>query len=129
MKRTLLGIAMIVCLQMEGCSGISNPDQIVFPADSVSYAGQVEPYFTLACNATGCHNDIDQADGVNLSSWTQIRGTPGLVDVNTANPNLDTSSTLLLVMSGDIQHTPPLTANQNQRDGIRQWVMEGAKNN
>lgn len=129
MKRALLGIAVILFLLHEGCSGISNADQIVFPADSISYSKQVEPYFTLACNASGCHNNIDLAGGVDLSSWAQIRGTPGLVDVNPQNPQYDTSSTLILVMYGKLSHTPPPNANQNQRDGIKEWILEGAKNN
>ena len=126
MKRLLFGTGTFLGLLVGGCSGISNPNQIVFPADSVSYAKQVEPYFTLACNSSGCHNAIDLAGGVDLSSWTAIRSTPGLVDVN---PQYDTTSTLLLVMNGKLLHNAPINSNQNQRDGIKEWIIEGAKNN
>ncbi len=122
MKLSVIGI-LAALLVIECCSGISNPDQIVFPATNVSYAQQIEPYFTLACNTTGCHDEIDQAGGVDLSSWTAIRGYPGL-----AEPG-DTTSLLVKVMFAEELHRAPLNANQNQRDGIRQWIIEGAKNN
>jgi hypothetical protein len=123
---TIFGIVAILVMVMQGCGGISNADQVVFPSSGVSYSQQVEPFLTLACNTSGCHNGTDMADDIDLSTWTAIRGTPGLVDVNTSNPNLDTSSILIRTLFGEEIHNAPLDVNENQRDGIRTWVFEGA---
>ena len=92
---SIFGIIAILVIAMQGCGGISNADQIVFPSSGVSYSQQVEPLFTLACNTAGCHNPTDMAGGYDLSSWTSIRGYPGLIDVNTTNPNLDNHQSCL----------------------------------
>jgi hypothetical protein len=134
MKRILcsfFGIGGSLFMLSEGCSGISNADQIVFPADSVSYSKQVEPFFTLACNASGCHNGTDMAGNVSLATWQDIVDglNGGLVVVDVAHPQYDTSSILDRVLFGDEPHAAPLNVNENQRDGIRQWIFEGAKEN
>ncbi len=123
---SIFGIVAILVILMQGCGGISNADQITFPATGVSYSQQVEPFLTLACNEPGCHDATDAAGGYDLSSYNSIKGYPGLVDVNTRNPNLDTSSILLLTLFGEEIHQAPLNVNENQRDGIRQWIFEGA---
>jgi hypothetical protein len=131
MKLAFSSLAVIAILLIQSCGGISNANQIVFPADSVSYSQQVEPFFTLACNSTGCHNFTDDAGGVDLSTWTAIRDglNGGLVVVDVAHPQYDTSSILDRVLFGEEVHAAPLNVNENQRDGIRQWILEGAKNN
>ncbi len=108
-----------------GCSSgdITSPNQIAFPADSVSYARQVEPYFTLACNGPGCHNATDMAGGIDLSSWIGVRA------INVTTPH-DTTSELVLVMKGQLVHNAGFPApTANQIEGITQWVREGAKDN
>jgi hypothetical protein len=122
---TVFGALAILAISMDSCGGISNADQIVFPATNVSYSQQVEPFLTLACNSPGCH-DISASGGYDFSTWTDLRGYPGLIDVNTSNPNLDTSSILIRTLFGEEIHNAPLNVNENQRDGIRTWVMEGA---
>jgi hypothetical protein len=122
MKLIVFLIGATSLLLMEGCSGYSNPDQIVFPADSVSYAKDIEPFFALSCNASGCHNAIDMAGGVDLSSWIGIRA------INVATPG-DTNSELILVLKGQGAHPAPFSANQNQIEGVTEWVREGAPNN
>jgi hypothetical protein len=60
--------------------------------------------------------------GVDLSSWIGVRGT------NAAVPG-DTNCHLVLVMYGREIHQAGFKANDNQRRGIKQWVLEGAQNN
>ena len=131
MKLALVSLGVTAILLMQSCGGISNANQVVFPADSVSYSQHVEPFFTLACNSSGCHNFTDDAGGVDLSTWTAIRDglNGGLVVVDVAHPQYDTSSVLDQVLFGEEHHTAPLNVNENQRDGIRQWIFEGARNN
>ncbi len=132
MKRALIGIfGIIVILSFFtlGCGGISNANQIVFPDTGVSYSQQVEPLFTLACNSGNCHNSTDVAGNVDLSTYSSIiSGLNGsLVDVNKQNPQYDTSSILLLTLFDEVPHAAAaLDVNENQRDGIKTWIMEGA---
>jgi hypothetical protein len=120
-----LSVAASIFL-LAGCTGATNPDEIVFPASNVSYAQDIEPYFALAC--VQCHDD--GGSNVDLSSWTAIRSDLGVVDFKTFSPPVGdtTGSSLVLVMYGSVEHTP-INANDNQRQGIKQWVLEGAKNN
>jgi hypothetical protein len=123
---TIFGFVAILAILLQGCGGISNADQIVFPSKDVSYSQQVEPFLTLACNEPGCH-DISAAGGYDLSSYNSIRSYQNLVDVNTQNPYLDTSSILILTLFAELPHAAAaLNVNENQRDGIKTWIMEGA---
>ena len=119
-----LGV-LIVAGAAADCGGISNPNDIVFPADSVSYAMQVRPYLTLACESSGCHNASDEAGGVDLSSFTSIRD--GTIPV--VVPRDTTTSLLYKVLFGEQQHAATILANANQRQGIAKWIMEGAPDN
>jgi len=125
MKRTPLWTFAAATLIIAGCSSndITNPNQIVFPADSVSYARQVAPYFALTCTTAGCHNATDMAGGVDLSSWVAVRA------INVLTPKDTNTSQLVLVMKGKTQHPWPFSANQNQIEGITRWVWEGASDN
>ena len=109
-----------LCALFAGCSSgdITSPDQIVFPASNVSYSQQVAPYLTLACNS--CHDGSSKGNGIDLTSWPQV-----VVQVRDRDTVL---SPLVSVMYGKEQH-PPFSANDNQRNGIKIWVLEGAKNN
>lgn len=120
-----LVITATIIVIMAGCSSndITNPNQIVFPADSVSYARQVAPYFALTCTISGCHNATDMAGSVDLSSWLGVRA------INVLTPKDTTTSQLVLVMKGITQHSWPFSANPNQREGVTRWVWEGAQNN
>lgn len=123
--KSILPSLILLGAVIASCGGISDPNQIVFPADSVSYSKQVEPYLALACEATGCHNALDQAGGVDLSSWIGIRS--GSVPV--VVPKDTTSSLLYKVLYGEQVHYATIIANANDRKGIATWIMEGAQNN
>jgi|SRR5579883_370239 len=125
MKLALGYLAIALSVLFAGCSSgdITDPGQIVFPAKNVSFNQQVEPYFRLSCNITGCHDGgAYTAGGVDLSSWAGVRA------INVTEPG-DTTSELVLVMYGLVQHSGHFVANDNQRYGIKQWVREGAQNN
>lgn len=126
MKRIPLCAFAAVILIIGGCSSndITNPNQIVFPADSVSYARQVGPYLALACGTSGCHDGSpNTANGIDLTTWLGVRA------INVVTPH-DTTSPLVLVMKGQLLHTAPFpTPTANQIEGMAQWVREGASQN
>ncbi len=103
-----------------GCSSsdITSVNDIVFPATKVSFKAQVEPLFTLACN--GCHTT---GSSTVLTSWIGARAT------NVVNQPGDTTCGLLQVVYGRMLHPGPISINDNHRQGLKQWVIEGAQDN
>jgi len=121
--RIFFTISILAAFGIPGCSGISSPNDIVFPATHVSFKAQVEPLFSLACNAAGCHSFDTQAGGVDLTSWIGVRN-PIVV-----NQPGDTTCNLILVIYGRVFHNGAVNINNNARVGVKQWVLEGAQNN
>src|SRR5689334_15435634 len=108
-----------------GCSSsdITSPKDIVFPATHVSFKAQVEPLFAVSCNISGCHDLISHAGDVDLTTWAQVMN-PIVV-----NQAYDTTCNLILVVYGRKFHTGPINLNDNHRQGLKQWVLEGAQDN
>ena len=105
-----------------------SPSTIVFPTDSVSYSQHVQPLFNQACNFAGCHDDGQNASPLRLTSYgNTVLSIPGVVVPR--NPD---GSTLVLRIQGSVGQRMPVNGNplnQNQINGIRAWIVEGAKNN
>jgi hypothetical protein len=120
-------------LSMTSCKDqITNPNTnpIVFPASNVSYSQQVDPLFQQRCALGGCHAGSNAAAGLDLFSPSYnslMNHQPTLV-----NPGVSNNSLLVERIDGRINprmpsDTQPLT--QNQINGIKKWIDEGAKNN
>lgn len=102
---------------------------VVFPEKNISYAEYVQPLFNLRCNNSKCHADDSAAGGVILTSWDQVTSDPLMVF-----PGLPDNSKLVWVIEGKpgFSPMPPLRTsplNNNQIQGIRTWIKEGARNN
>ncbi|HYM20715.1 MAG TPA: hypothetical protein VEW28_06905 [Candidatus Kapabacteria bacterium] len=118
--------AVAVLLIISGCSSsdITSPDQIVFPVTGVSFKAQVEPLFSLSCNVTGCHDQARSDNNmVDLTTWGNVRS------LNVVDQPGDTNCGMLRVVFGRELHPGPLKVNDNHKQGLRQWVIEGAQNN
>lgn len=102
-----------------GCSSsdITSANDIVFPAKNISFRAKVEPLFAIACN--GCHS---MGNTVDLSSFVGVRAT------RVVNQPGDTNCGLMQVVFGRELHTG-ITLNENHRQGLKQWVIEGAQDN
>jgi hypothetical protein len=108
-----------------GCSSsdITSPDDVVFPATNVSFKAHVEPLFAVSCNMNGCHDmATSRNNSVDLTSWIGVRAT------NVINQPGDTTCGLMQVVFGRELH-PGFTINSNHQQGLKQWVLEGAKDN
>lgn len=127
------GIA-IGLLGLNGCKDENNPldgdspSNIVFPDANVSFAQHVQPLFNQTCALTGCHGDGLQQSLLRLTSFDQLMYGGTLVVVR-GQPD---QSTLVLRIEGRVGARMPLDRrplNQNQINGIRAWIGEGAANN
>jgi hypothetical protein len=118
-------ILVSTVLAIAGCSSsdITSPNDIVFPATKVSFKAQVEPLFSISCNSSNCHSFDYQAGGVDLTSWYGVRN-PIVV-----NQPGDTTCNLIMVIYGRRFHNGPINITDNNRQGLKQWVIEGAQNN
>ncbi len=122
----LLSSGLISCKDTQ-----TNPSsEIVFPNDSVSFTKHVGPLFQQKCASSSCHGGGAQnTSGLNLEypSYNSLLNHTGLVIPGDAN-----HSTLVQHLEGSLSPMPPpkfpqLT--QNQINGIKTWINEGAQFN
>jgi len=93
--------------------------------DSVYFASQVMPIISSNCTMSGCHDAITHADGVNLTSYTNIMRY--VVVGNASNSKL---YTVLNKSGSDRMPPPPMPAlTTAQKALIQKWITQGAKNN
>lgn len=128
----VLGIILCVLAGLSSCKDASNPvsslDKIVFPAKDISYEKQVQPLFNIGCANVGCHERAtDQNMQLDLTSFAAATANrQGLMIVSK-----DTANSILVGCiegrPGSYPMPPARPLNQNQIDGLKQWILEGAK--
>lgn len=123
-----LTLAVVSCKDQNPTGPGGSPSNIVFPNDSISYSIHVQPLFNQACNFAGCHDDGQHDSPLRLTSYgNAVLSIPGIVVPR--NPD---GSRLVLRIQGSVGQRMPVNGNplnQNQINGIRTWIAEGAKNN
>ncbi len=122
-----LSLALAACKDKNPLTGDS-PSNVVFPATNVSYSEQVQILFNQTCALSGCHDDGQHESPLKLTSYSNtVLSIPGVVV-----PGKPDESTLVLRIEGAVgTRMPPYgnPLNDNQVNGIRTWIAEGAKNN
>ncbi len=131
-----MGIIMIASLWMIACKDESatNLNDIVFPASNISYSKNVQPLFTRGCVFAGCHGpDTYLERGFSLESYQSL--TPGAAH-EIVVPGDPDNSKLIWSIEGtngfETTRRMPMglsPLNDNQLQGLRRWIAEGAKNN
>ncbi len=101
------------------------PINVVFPDSNVSYSQHVEPLFQQGCAFGQCHGSAS-AGGLNLEtpSYSKLMNRPGLVV-----PRQSNNSVLVQRLEGRLGSRMPLNRTpltQNQVNGIKKWIDEGA---
>ena len=112
-------------------SSTSKTSSVVFPSSNISYGKQVQPLFNQVCAFPGCHGaDTFLERGYSLDSYQDL--TPGAAHQIVIPGNPDGS---ILIQSIEGSYGPdrmPLNLpalNDNQIQGLRKWIAEGARNN
>lgn len=76
---------------------------------------------------SGCHDAITHKEGVNLTSYSRIMSTGGVIPGNPSNSDL---YIVLNKPGNEMMPPPPAVAfTQAQKDIIYKWIQQGAKNN
>ena len=123
----LIGIVAVGCKD-DSPGDMGSPSNVVFPPDSVSYLQHVQPLFDQTCALSGCHDAGAPPERVKLTSWGEtVIQMPGIVVPG--NPG---NSELVLRIQGTTGQRMPLNRNplnDNQINGIRVWIAEGAQQN
>lgn len=128
-----VGAALLAVLSATSCKDENpvngeSPSNIIFPADSVSYGRHVEPLFRQTCSLIGCHDDGNHPSALKLTTYDNLMY-GSLQVVVRGQPN---QSVLVWRIEGRVGRLMPMNRNplnQNQINGIRAWIAEGAKNN
>lgn len=124
------GLTLLAAAVGIRCSEDSNPtgSDIVFPPTNVSFGAHVQPLFNETCAFSGCHGDTQPAAGLRLTSYDNLMFNSLQVVVR-GEPD---QSILVLRIEGRLGARMPLNRTaltQNQINGIRTWIAEGALNN
>ena len=132
----LVFLILLVFLGQSGCKDTNtlvpgeSPSTVVFPTRNVSFGVHVQTLFNQACALPTCHDDNSHAGGLSLTSYyNTVFAVPGIV------VSKDPQNSILVMKiegrgpSGDRMPPGPNPLNQNQIDGIRTWIAEGAQNN
>jgi len=128
-RRAIELLAAVWLLLLAGCTSTPltpEPPPVVFPDSAVSFRLHVQPFLRQGCAFAGCHSSASRVGGVALEEYVQLWERPGLVI-----PGVPEQSLLVQLLEGQLPHLPDLRARttENQRQGVRRWIAEGAQNN
>ncbi len=139
----IVGSIIMSIILMQSCDSGTNPADIdyVLPEKNLSYYDDLQPMFNGKCAfESGCHGtdnpelfiNFDQKNDV-MNYRFRVTGEK-LVDIVRDLPNPELSPLYLIVTEGYFSYKEikrmPLDRNrlpQNNTDGIKQWIKEGAK--
>lgn len=102
-----------------------------FPEEGeISFQNHVQPFVKLRCSSNQCHGDFSQSTSRRITDYLSYfsgMNAGSLVILS------DTESSLLLqVLDGRNPHLSNLqlvAARENQIEGVRRWIEDGAPNN
>ena len=131
--RLLLAVG---ALSTAGCSDlgseVSDPDPFALDYDTVDpivFSQHIQPVMNVSCNTAACHNSVDAAGGLDLTSYAAVaRGAPFGGQVV---PYRADRSPLYLHITGDVEPRMPLALDPLRDDVVRafrRWIDAGAPN-
>ena len=124
----LLILLMVAAWACKDSITDNGPPDIVFPDSNISYNSLIQPLFNQACTFSGgCHGGEYPAASLSLESYQRLTDRVGIVV-----PGSPDESILQLRIDGRITPRMPLNRpvlTDNQINGIRRWIQEGAVNN
>jgi len=116
-------VLMIACDDNVNSSDIDN---IIIPDSNVSYSEYIAPLFEVKC--VSCHDGGGNSNQPNLTNFS-------FVDGYYVVPSEPGNSVLVYTIEGSNPNFPIMPPagyrplNQNQINGIKTWISEGAQNN
>jgi len=94
-------------------------------SDSVYFVNDIMPIISSNCTMSGCHNNISNAGGIDLTNYNKI-----MKYVKPGNPNDSKLYKVVILTNEDrMPPAPMLPLTQVQKNKIYKWISQGAKNN
>lgn len=132
-KYTLITISFVALSLLVACSNaINSTSDLRFPdegEEEVSFIEHVKPFMQVTCATASCHDDFSQAGGRRMTEHFTYFMTSNIGLIVRENPD---ASLLNQVLEGRNRHLysygRELPTN-NQQEGMRRWVENGAPNN
>jgi len=133
-KQTLISVIIVVLfaatLFFSACDDTvtsAEVDKVIIPDSNVDYYEYIQPVFNIKCATSLCHDDGTRASGLSLTTYSNATARLDLVFPGDADGSplvwaIEGTGGVFMPPRGA---TPPLTDNQIQ--GIRTWIDEGAK--
>ncbi|MFC2176551.1 c-type cytochrome [Bacteroidota bacterium] len=96
--------------------------------DTAYFQNEILPILQSSCATPGCHDAITREDGVVLTDYANVIGT---AEITAGQPNESKLYEVLFATGKELM--PPansgFTFSQQQKDAIKSWISQGAKNN
>jgi hypothetical protein len=131
--RTIVRIVMVCGFMLPfllifGCDDSTGPvSDILFPDTNVSYSLHVQPLFTQTCTFSGCHNDASRSGNLSLTNYQNATQPIGVIVAG--DPDGSRLYQRIQGIGGPRMPLNRAPLNDNQINGIRTWIQEGALNN
>ena len=96
-------------------------------SDTVYFVNDIQPLLNSTCATTGCHDDQTAEDDIRLTSYINIIQSG---EVKPFRPEDSEIYEVLFEEGDDLMPPPPQSPlSASQKEMIRTWIMQGAKNN
>jgi hypothetical protein len=128
-KIALIFLMLLTFISCDDTLTVQDVDNRKIPDKNVSFSQDIYPVFQVKC--ISCHNATNPDGGLDLTSYSAATA-----DFNIIFPGNPDNSRIVWAIEGNrppIQPMPPVgysrPFNDNQRQGIRTWITEGALDN
>lgn len=129
MRFLIIAIFTFICCLFISCTNsVNSGDQIFIPDTNISFQNHILPVLRRTCGLSYCHGEISPMGNVQITDYVTLMNSYNGALVIPYNPN---GSVLVQIIEYKLPHNPFLQWNltSNQINGIRKWILEGAKNN
>ncbi len=128
-KKNIFSLLLFLLFAMCNCNTTVGPDKnIVFPDEGeVSFQNNVLPFLKVKCALSGCHDGYNPKAS-DMTDYFKLFETDNVGLIVQGNPD---GSVLVQVIEGTNHHLDYYKINitDNQKQGIRRWIQDGALNN
>lgn len=127
MKLFIVLSSLLIIVSCENTNTNQNIS-LVFPETNISFEHHILPLIKINCGLSFCHGQISPQAGVLTYDYFTLMTSYNGALIIPLNPE---GSVLVQIIEYKLPHNPNLSwsINENQRKGIRRWILEGAKNN
>lgn len=126
-------IFMVGIISISACSNnISSSSDLRFPeegGEEVSFSKHVKPFMQVTCATASCHDDYTIAGGRRMTEYYTYFESANIGLVIRGNPDASLLNQMLEGKNKHLYNFNRKLPTNNQQEGMRRWVLNGAPNN